>query len=81
MTNVNKVYLSLKKEVLEILTDTKKFKDSTIKIFPKQMTCGKSYLQGHDLLDIINEKYPHIKYIFRISPTNEVADDGTLMEN
>ena len=78
MTNVNKVYLSLKKEVLEILTDTKKFKDSTIKIFPKQMTCGKSYLQGHDLLDIINEKYPHIKYIFRISPTNEVADDGTF---
>ena len=57
MTNATKVYLSLKKEVLEILADTKRFKDSKIKIFPKQMTCGKSYLQGHELLDIIKDNF------------------------
>ena len=78
MTNETKVYLSLKKEVKNVITDANKFKNSKIKIFPKQMSCGKSYLQGHDLLDIVKKKYPNIKYIFRISPTNEVADDGTF---
>ena len=78
MTNETKVYLSLKKEVLDLISNENRFKNSKIKIFPKQMSSGKSYLQGHDLLEYLKDKYPNIKYIFRISPTNEVADDGTF---
>ena len=73
-------YLDLKKEVEKLISNTEKFKDGMIKIFPKQMSCGKSYIQGHDLLYALDKNYKEVKYIFRICPTDEVADDGTFSD-
>ena len=73
-----KAYLALKNDVKNLIKDKDRFNTHKIKIFPKQMSVGKSHLQGKDLPQILLQSYPDLKYIFRICPTNEVAGDGTF---
>ncbi len=71
-----KVYKDLKKQVFKVLEDRERFcKKDNIIIFERQMSTGKSKLQGKDLPGKIHKEYPDVKYIFRLCPTDEVADD------
>ena len=44
-----KAYLELKNDVKNLVRDKERFNTHKIKIFPKQMSVGKSHLQGKDL--------------------------------
>ena len=75
------VYKDLKKHVFKILEDIERFcKKDNIIIFERQMSTGKSKLQGKDLPGKIHKEYPNVKYIFRLCPTDEVADDETFKD-
>lgn len=60
------------------LVNSKNFTNSKIKIFQLQTGGGKSYFQDKEMPIVLKEAFPDLKYIFRLSPTNEVANDGTF---
>ena len=60
-----KAYLALKNDVKDLIEDKDRFNTHKIKIFPKQMSVGKSHLQGKDLPQMLLQTYPDLKYIFR----------------
>jgi hypothetical protein len=55
-----------------------KFTNQKIKIFQLQTGAGKSHFQNVEMPLMIKEAFPQLKYIFRLSPTREVAFDGTF---
>tara|TARA_Y100001963_G_scaffold89595_1_gene123678 strand:+ start:183 stop:1949 length:1767 start_codon:yes stop_codon:yes gene_type:complete len=73
-----KVYVDFKREVYSLLETTKRFISKQIKILKKQMSIGKSYLQGKELPKKLKEVFPEMKFIFRVCPTTEVAGDGVF---
>ena len=54
------------------------FTNDKVKIFTLQTGGGKSYFQDTEMPMILKEAFPNLKYIFRLSPTLEVARDGTF---
>ena len=84
---------SLMSELLRIETPyeqfSKKFKEvvnsniftkNKVKIFTLQTGGGKSYFQDTEMPLVLKNAFPDLKYIFRLSPTLEVANDGTFEE-
>jgi len=83
--------LYLVKQIMSIQTPYKKFADQfistangedftndKIKIFQLQTGGGKSYFQDKEMPIVLKKAFPELQYIFRLSPTNEVAQDGTF---
>jgi len=56
------------------------FLEPKVKVFPLQTGGGKSYYQDKEMPLELKEAFPEMKYIFRLSPTREVAHDGTFLE-
>lgn len=56
------------------------FLEPKVKVFPLQTGGGKSYYQDKEMPLRLKEAFPKMKYIFRLSPTREVAHDGTFLE-
>ena len=54
------------------------FTKDIVKIFTLQTGGGKSYFQNTEMTLILKDVFPELKYIFRLSPTVEVAKDGTF---
>jgi hypothetical protein len=54
------------------------FTNDKIKIFQLQTGGGKSYFQDKEMPIVLKKAFPELQYIFRLSPTNEVAQDGTF---
>ena len=73
-----KVYSDFRGEVYALLEDEERFCSKQIKILTKQMSIGKSYLQGRELPKKLKEVFEDIKFIFRVCPTTEVAGDGVF---
>ena len=55
-----------------------KFTGDKVKVFTLQTGGGKSYYQDKEMPLVLHEVFPDMKYIFRLSPTKEVANDGTF---
>ena len=61
--------------------EDKKFaNDPRIKIIRGQTGLGKSHFQDKEMPVILKNVFPDLKYIIRVSPTTEVADDGTFVD-
>jgi hypothetical protein len=60
--------------------DYKFANDPRIKIIRGQTGLGKSYFQDKEMPVILKNVFPDLKYIIRVSPTTEVADDGTFVD-
>ena len=60
--------------------DNKFANDPRIKIIRGQTGLGKSYFQDKEMPVILKNVFPDLKYIIRVSPTTEVADDGTFID-
>ncbi len=60
--------------------DYKFANDHRIKIVRGQTGLGKSYFQDKEMPVILKNVFPDLKYIIRVSPTTEVADDGTFVD-
>ncbi len=73
-----KVYADFREEAYALLEDVVRFCSKQIKILTKQMSIGKSYLQGRELPKKLKEVFPEMKFIFRVCPTTEVAGDGVF---
>lgn len=58
--------------------NSKIFTSNLVKIFTLQTGGGKSHFQDTEMPIILKEAFPELKYIFRLSPTLEVARDGTF---
>lgn len=58
--------------------NSKDFTNDKIKIFQLQTGGGKSYFQDKEMPIVLKRAFSELKYIFRLSPTNEVANDGTF---
>lgn len=56
------------------------FLEPKVKVFPLQTGGGKSYYQDKEMPIELKEAFPEMKYIFRLSPTREVAYDGTFVD-
>jgi hypothetical protein len=56
------------------------FLEPKVKVFPLQTGGGKSYYQDKEMPLELKEAFPEMKYIFRLSPTREVAYDGTFVD-
>ena len=56
------------------------FLEPKVKVFPLQTGGGKSYYQDKEMPLKLKEAFPEMKYIFRLSPTREVAYDGTFVD-
>ena len=54
------------------------FLESKVKVYPLQTGGGKSHYQDKEMPLKLKQVFPEMKYIFRLSPTREVADDGTF---
>jgi hypothetical protein len=54
------------------------FVNKKIKIFQLQTGGGKSFFQDKEMPIVLKKAFSDLKYIFRLSPTNEVAKDGTF---
>ena len=64
---------------LLFVEDYKFANDPRIKIVRGQTGLGKSYFQDKEMPVILKNVFPDLKYIIRVSPTTEVADDGTFV--
>lgn len=73
-----KVYKEFREDVKKIIFDNSRFTSKKIKMLQKQMSIGKSYFMGRELPLLLKESFPDLKFIIRISPTTEVADDDFL---
>jgi hypothetical protein len=58
---------------------SKIFLEPKVKVFPLQTGGGKSHYQDKEMPLKLKEAFPKMKYIFRLSPTREVAYDGTFV--
>jgi len=58
--------------------NSEKFLNNKLKIFQLQTGGGKSYFQDKEMPLILKSAFPEMVYLFRLSPTNEVAHDGTF---
>ena len=56
------------------------FLEPRVKVFPLQTGGGKSYYQDKEMPLKLKKAFPEMKYIFRLSPTREVAYDGTFVD-
>jgi len=54
------------------------FLEFKVKVYPLQTSGGKSYYQDKEMPLKLKQAFPQMKYIFRLSPTREVAGDGTF---
>ena len=54
------------------------FSEPKVKVYPLQTGGGKSYYQDQEMPLKLIQAFPNMKYIFRLSPTREVANDGTF---
>jgi len=59
--------------------DNKFADDPRIKIVRGPTGLGKSFFQDKEMPVILKNVFPDLKYIIRVSPTTEVADDGTFV--
>mgnify|MGYP003126229822 CR=1 FL=1 len=73
-----KVYREFREDVAKVIFDLSKFTSKKIKVLQKQMSIGKSFFMGNELPKMLREAFPELKFIIRISPTTEVADDDFL---
>ena len=55
-----------------------KFFNGKVSIFTLQTGGGKSFYQDTEMPLVLKKAFPELKYIIRLSPTNEVAHDGTF---
>ena len=62
----------------ESTVNSNKFSNSKISIFTLQTGGGKSFYQDTRMPLVLKNAFPELKYIIRLSPTNEVAHDGTF---
>ena len=76
-----KVYREFSEDVSKVVFDTARFTSKQIKVLQKQMSIGKSFFMGNELPKMLKEAFPELKFIIRISPTTEVADDDFLRVN
>ena len=60
------------------VVNSNNFTKNTVKIFTLQTGGGKSHFQDTEMPLILKDAFPNLKYIFRLSPTVEVARDGTF---
>ena len=60
--------------------DNKFADDPRIKIVRGPTGLGKSFFQDKEMPVILKNVFPDLKYIIRVSPTTEVADDGTFVD-
>ena len=60
------------------VVDSNIFTKNKVKIFTLQTGGGKSYFQDTEMPLVLKNAFPDLKYIFRLSPTLEVANDGTF---
>jgi len=56
------------------------FTEPKVKVFILQTGGGKSYYQDKEMPLVLKNTFPSMKYIFRLSPTREVAYDGTFAD-
>lgn len=56
------------------------FLEPKVKVYPLQTNGGKSFYQDKEMPLRLKEAFPQMKYIFRLSPTREVAYDGTFVD-
>jgi hypothetical protein len=73
-----KVYREFCEDVEKVVFDFARFTSKQIKVLQKQMSIGKSFFMGNRLPKMLKEAFPELKFIIRISPTTEVADDDFL---
>jgi len=73
-----KVYREFCEDVAKVVFNIARFTSKQIKVLQKQMSIGKSFFMGNELPMMLKEAFPELKFIIRISPTTEVADDDFL---
>ena len=73
-----KVYSDFCEEVSHVIKDPSLFLDNKIKILQKQMGIGKSFFMGEKLPHIIKEEFDDVRFIIRIAPTIETAEDDFI---
>ncbi len=73
-----KVYREFCEEVTEVVKNSSRFESKKIKILQKQMGIGKSFFMGEKLPHIIKDAFDEVRFIIRIAPTNETADDDFI---
>ena len=73
-----KVYSDFCEEVSHVINNPSRFLDNKIKILQKQMGIGKSFFMGEKLPHIIKEVFPDLRFIIRIAPTVETAEDDFI---
>ncbi len=56
------------------------FLEPKVKVFPLQTAGGKTHYQNREMPIKLKDAFPEMKYIFRLSPTREVAYDGTFVD-
>lgn len=56
------------------------FLEPKVKVYPLQTGGGKSHYQDKEMPLKLKDAFPEMKYIFRLSPTREVAYDGTFVD-
>lgn len=76
--NAQLPYEQLKKDFDETVRNPDIFEAPKIKIIRGQTGLGKSYLQDKEMPTTLKEVFPELKFIIRVSPTTEVANDGTF---
>ena len=72
------VYREFCEDVAKVVFNLARFTSNQIKVLQKQMSIGKSFFMGNRLPKMLKEAFPELKFIIRISPTTEVADDDFL---
>ncbi len=77
-TNDMLPYEQLKRDFEEAVRDKDIFESPKIKIIRGQTGLGKSYYQDNEMPVVLKEVFPELQYIIRVSPTTEVANDGTF---
>jgi len=77
LLRVDTPYEQFSKKFKEVVSSNK-FTNDKVKIFTLQTGGGKSYFQGTEMPMILKNAFPDLKFIFRLSPTLEVARDGTF---
>ena len=60
--------------------DSAIFLEPKVKVYPLQTSGGKSHYQDKEMPLKLKRAFPEMKYIFRLSPTREVAYDGTFVD-
>ncbi|MHA2239734.1 MAG: DEAD/DEAH box helicase family protein [Candidatus Hodarchaeales archaeon] len=72
-------YELLEEAFIAAVEDYKFANDPRIGIIRGQTGMGKTFLQDREMPVILKNVFPDLKYIIRVSPTTEVADDGTFV--